>query len=96
MKNIPSTISEKEFRNHFSAKGREVTDVKVLPHRRIGYVGYKTPEEASSAVKYFNRTFIRMTRVAVELAKPVSPNAPSNRSTRGLQLIQLTSRSTDW
>ena len=77
VKNIPSTITEKEFRNHFSTKGREVTDVKVLPHRRIGYVGYKTPDEAKSAVKYFNRTFIRMSRVAVELAKPVSLIAPS-------------------
>ena len=71
VKNIPSTITEREFRSHFSANGREITDVKILPHRRIGYVGYKTPDVASSAVKYFNRTFIRMSRVAVELAKPV-------------------------
>lgn len=76
VKNIPSTITEKEFKNHFSANGREITDVKILPHRRIGYVGYKTPDVAENAVKYFNRTFIRMSRVAVELAKPVSSSGP--------------------
>lgn len=76
VKNIPSTITEKDFRNHFSANGREITDVKILPHRRIGYVGYKTPDVAENAVKYFNRTFIRMSRVAVELAKPVSSTPP--------------------
>jgi multiple RNA-binding domain-containing protein 1 len=72
VKNIPPSITEKEFRAHFSAKGRQVTDVKIIPHRRIGYVGYKSSDEANDAVKYFNRTFIRMSRVAVELAKPVS------------------------
>jgi multiple RNA-binding domain-containing protein 1 len=46
--------------------------VKVLPHRRIGYVGFKTPQEAAEAVRYFNRSFIRMSRINVELAKPVS------------------------
>ena len=76
VKNIPSTITEKEFKNHFSANGREITDVKILPHRRIGYVGYKSPDVAENAVKYFNRTFIRMSRVAVELAKPVSSASP--------------------
>ena len=76
VKNIPSTISEKDFRSHFSANGREITDVKILPDRRIAYVGYKTPDVANDAVKYFNRTFIRMSRVAVELAKPVSFTTP--------------------
>lgn len=91
VKNIPSTITEKEFKNHFSANGREITDVKILPHRRIAYVGYKTPDVANDAVKYFNRTFIRMSRVAVELAKPVSCAVPSQLdSILASQLIQLT------
>lgn len=97
VKNIPSTITEKEFRSHFSANGREITDVKILPHRRIGYVGYKTPDVANNAVKYFNRTFIRMSRVAVELAKPVSSATllplPSNR---GLSAHPTHIRPTDW
>jgi multiple RNA-binding domain-containing protein 1 len=72
VKGLPPSITEAEFRKHFSAKGREVTDVKLIPQRRIGYVGYKTPDDASKAIKYFNRTFIRMSKIAVESAKPVS------------------------
>lgn len=72
VKGLPPSITEAEFRKHFSAKGREVTDVKLIPQRRIGYVGYKTPDDASQAIKYFNRTFIRMSKIAVESAKPVS------------------------
>lgn len=72
VKGLPPNITEAEFRQHFSAKGREVTDVKLIAQRRIGYVGYKTPDDASKAVKYFNRSYIRMSKIAVEPAKPVS------------------------
>ena len=70
IKGLPPTISEEEFRNHFGAKF-ETTDAKLIPHRRIGYVGFKSPEEATKAVKYFNRTYIRMSKIGVELARPV-------------------------
>jgi multiple RNA-binding domain-containing protein 1 len=71
VKGLPPTISEEEFRKHFNAR-RDITDAKLIPHRRIGYVGYKTPEEAAKAVKYFNKSFIKMSRIGVELARPVS------------------------
>ena len=71
IKGLPPTISEDDFRNHFSAK-HEITDAKLIPNRRIGYVGYKTPEDAAKAVKYFNKSFIRMSRIGVEIARPVS------------------------
>lgn len=71
VKGLPPTITEAEFRKHFSAKNREITDLKLIPQRRIGYVGYKTPEDASGAVKYFNRSYIRMSKISVEPAKPV-------------------------
>jgi multiple RNA-binding domain-containing protein 1 len=70
VKNLPPSISEDDFRKHFSSK-QEITDAKLISHRRIGYVGYKTPEDAAKAVKYFNRSFIRMSRLGVELARPV-------------------------
>lgn len=72
IKGLPPNISEADFRKHFSAQGREITDVKLIPQRRIGYVGYKTSEDASKAVKYFNRSYIRMSKIAVETARPVS------------------------
>lgn len=70
MRGLPPTLTEAEFKKHFSAKF-PTTDVKHFPHRRIGYVGFKTAEDASKAVKYFNRTFMRMSRIYVEIARPV-------------------------
>jgi multiple RNA-binding domain-containing protein 1 len=80
IKGLPPTISEDEFRKHFSAQ-QEITDAKLIPHRRIGYVGYKTPEEAAKAVKYFNRSFIRMSKIGVEIARPVSTHCSVDPST---------------
>lgn len=70
IKGLPPTISEEDFKKHFGAIS-QITDAKLIPHRRIGYVGYKTPEDAAKAVKYFNRSFIRMSKIGVELARPV-------------------------
>jgi multiple RNA-binding domain-containing protein 1 len=71
IKGLPPTISEEEFKKHFSSKSA-ITDAKLIPHRRIGYIGYKSPEHAAKAVKYFNKSFIRMSKIGVELARPVS------------------------
>ncbi|KAI1749655.1 RNA recognition domain-containing protein [Xylaria castorea] len=76
VRGLPPTISEVELRKHFSAKGN-VSDIKCFPQRRIGYVGFKTPQEASAAVKYFNRSFIRMSKINVELAKPIADRSLS-------------------
>jgi len=70
VKGLPPTFTESEFRTHFS-QSREITDAKIFPNRRIGYIGYRTPEDAQHALKYFNRTFIRMSRIGVELARPI-------------------------
>ena len=77
VKGLPPNITESDLRKHFSSKNREITDIKLIPQRRIGYVGYKTPDVASTAVKYFNRSYIRMSKIAVEIARPVSPFAGS-------------------
>lgn len=71
IKGLPPSITEADFKKHFSAAGREVTDARLFANRRIGYVGYKTPEDAQWAVKYFNKTFVRMSRIGVEVARPI-------------------------
>lgn len=71
IKGLPPNITEDEFKTHFGAK-QEITDAKLISHRRIGYIGYKTPEEAVKAVKYFNKSFVRMSKIGVEIARPVS------------------------
>lgn len=70
VRGLPPTINESDFRKHFS-RGH-ITDIKIIPNRRLGFVGYATPEEARQAVKLFNKSFIRMSKISVELAKPVS------------------------
>lgn len=70
VRGLPPNLTSDEFRKHFS-KQAVITDAKCIPHRRIGYVGFKSPEDAAKAVKYYNKTFIRTTRIEVEVARPV-------------------------
>ncbi|MCJ1479230.1 Multiple RNA-binding domain-containing protein 1 [Lambiella insularis] len=70
VRGLPPNLSYEEFKTHFS-KLSPVTDAKFMPHRRIGYVGYKTHHDAAKAVKYFNKSYIRMSRVAVDIARPI-------------------------
>ncbi|RCI13374.1 hypothetical protein L249_0308 [Ophiocordyceps polyrhachis-furcata BCC 54312] len=79
VKGLPPNITEAELRKHFSGKNGHITDVKVIPHRRIGYLGFKSPEEASQATKYFHRSFIRLSRISVEPAKPISDQTLGKR-----------------
>ena len=67
---LPPNITPQDFQRHFS-KDATVTDLRVIPNRRIGYVGYRSPTDAAIAVKYHNKSFIRMSRISVELARPV-------------------------
>ncbi|RYP66572.1 hypothetical protein DL771_007725 [Monosporascus sp. 5C6A] len=71
VKGLPPNINETTFRKHFDYAGH-ITDIKLIPQRRIGYVGYKSPDEATKAVKRLNRSFIRMSKITVEPAKPVA------------------------
>ncbi|KAF4553496.1 RNA recognition motif-containing protein 2 [Elsinoe fawcettii] len=76
---LPPSLTPTEFKKHFSTQGA-VTDTKLFPERRIGYVGYTSPQEAEKAVKYFNRTFIRMSKLAVELARPITARTPAQHA----------------
>ena len=71
IKGIPPNMSADELKKHFSKQG-VVTDAKALGSRRIGYIGYKTTEEATKALKYFNKSYLRMSKLLVEFAQPVS------------------------
>lgn len=70
IRGLPPNLTAEEFKRHFS-KQTEITDAKFIPHRRIGYVGFKSNEDAANAVKYHHKTFIRMSRISVELARSV-------------------------
>ncbi|KAI1475605.1 hypothetical protein F4774DRAFT_274148 [Daldinia eschscholtzii] len=86
VKGLPPNLNEADLRKHFASKG-QITDVKLIPHRRIGYVGYKSSEEAANAVKYFNRSFVRMSKIFVELAKPIAdPSLSKSKDRRNKQI----------
>ena len=63
-------MTQDDFVTHFS-KVASPTDAKLIANRRIGYLGYRTPEAAETAIKYFNRSFIRTAKISAELARPV-------------------------
>jgi multiple RNA-binding domain-containing protein 1 len=69
IRNVPPSVTETSFRTHFAhPNASTLTDSRFFPNRRIGYVGYKTPQDAQNAVKYFDKTFIGMARIRVEIA----------------------------
>ncbi|EOA91226.1 Multiple RNA-binding domain-containing protein 1 [Exserohilum turcicum] len=84
VRGLPPKFTEDDVRKHFAKF--PVTDVKFFPHRRIGYVGYKTPEDAAKAVKYFNKTFIKLTKIYVEIARPIADQElPKSRRQQKLE-----------
>ncbi|CAK7197380.1 Multiple RNA-binding domain-containing protein 1 [Sporothrix eucalyptigena] len=85
IKNLPPNITDDQLRKHFSGGGRHITDLKLIARRRIAFIGYRSPEEAKDAVRYFNRSFIRMSKLSVEVAKPISdPTLPTAYKMRRL------------
>ena len=68
---LPPNLTSDQLGAHF-AKRYQVTDAVVLPGRRIGFVGFRNYTLANSAVKYFDKSYIRMSKISVEIARPVS------------------------
>lgn len=67
---LPPSFSNDQLRKHFATRF-QVTDAHVLPKRRIGFVGFKSPDVAKEAARYFNKTYMKMSKISVEIAKPV-------------------------
>lgn len=75
VKNLPKWSTEEQIRKHFGRQGH-LTDVKLMHtrsgiFRRFAYIGFANADEAATAVKYFNRTFIDTSRIQVEFAHRV-------------------------
>ena len=71
IRGLPPSLTEEQFKKHF-ATICPITDWNLMAQRRIGYIGYRTHTDALKAIKYFNKSFVRMSRVDVELARSVS------------------------
>uniref|UniRef100_A0A2M4BDT8 Putative rna-binding protein 19 n=1 Tax=Anopheles marajoara TaxID=58244 RepID=A0A2M4BDT8_9DIPT len=69
VKNIPNGFDEAKVQSHFSTCGI-ITDVqlKYTPEgkfRNFGFIGYENEEQAAKAIKHFNNTFIRTSKISV-------------------------------
>ncbi|KAJ5996123.1 hypothetical protein N7499_007562 [Penicillium canescens] len=71
---LPPTCSNDQLKKHFSTRF-QVTDAHVLPKRRMGFVGFKSHEVAQQAVTHFNRTYMKMSKISVDIARPIESNA---------------------
>ncbi|KAK4315251.1 hypothetical protein Pmani_013522 [Petrolisthes manimaculis] len=82
VKNLPKQIKEDDIRKHFGQSGN-ITDIKLVykdgEFRRYGFIGYEKEDEADEACKYFHKTFIKQSRITVEMChgigsekKPIS------------------------
>ncbi|XP_063705802.1 probable RNA-binding protein 19 [Culicoides brevitarsis] len=76
VKNLPKRIDEQKLREHFNQKGN-VTDIQLKytkegKFRQFGFVGFETDEQAQEAIKFYDKTFIATSRIAVELCKELT------------------------
>ncbi|NXQ89121.1 RBM19 protein, partial [Nyctibius grandis] len=85
---LVSQMKEERFRKLFAAFGT-LTDcclkfTKDGKFRKFGFIGYKSEDEAQTALNHFNRSFIDTSRITVELCKsfgdPSKPKAWSKHS----------------
>ncbi|KAI9374827.1 hypothetical protein BJX61DRAFT_532088 [Aspergillus egyptiacus] len=67
---LPPTLTNEQLKKHFESRFL-VTDAHVLPKRRIGFVGFKSSEVARQAVSFFNKTYMKMSKISVDIAKPI-------------------------
>lgn len=103
VKNIPKHATEEKLKTFFSQKG-QVTDVKILKKkysilisisytsgvsRQIGFVGYKTEEEAKAAVAFFNNTYFNTSKLSVSFAEAVFSFSSFFTSRRARSLLVL-------
>jgi RNA recognition motif-containing protein len=68
---LPPNLTSDQLGAHFAMR-YQVTDAVIVPGRRIGFVGFRNYTLAKNAVKYFDKSYIRMSKISVEIAKPVS------------------------
>lgn len=87
VKNVPKYVTSQRVKEFFSAKGCEVTDVKVLKTaagvpRQVAFVGFKTVEDASKTLKYFNKSFFDTCRLSIDFALPFGDSRLNKNSSK--------------
>ncbi|KAL4993851.1 multiple RNA-binding domain-containing protein 1 [Aspergillus recurvatus] len=78
---LPPTLTNDQLKKHFATRF-QVTDAHVLPKRRIGFVGFKSSEVAQQAASYFNKTYMKMSKISVDIAKPIDAEPAHRKDSR--------------
>ncbi|KAI0370963.1 hypothetical protein BV20DRAFT_1071162 [Pilatotrama ljubarskyi] len=86
VKNLPAYFTQERLRKHFESPngpGGTLTDVRLMlkpdgTSRRFGFIGYKSPQEAERAKKWFNRSFVDSSRITVDIVEGAK-DAPAPR-----------------
>ncbi|XP_043757659.1 probable RNA-binding protein 19 [Cervus elaphus] len=88
VKNLPNGMKEERFRQLFTTFGT-LTDCSLKftkdgKFRKFGFIGFKSEEEAQTALNHFNKSFIDTSRITVEFCKsfgdPTKPRAWSKHA----------------
>ena len=95
IKNLPAFVTPERLREHFSQKGGPagtLTDVKVAQKpdgtsRRFGFVGFKSETEAKKAQEYYDKTFVGMARINVQVVEVCSSYLRSEVFRRSNKLL---------
>ncbi|XP_020138512.2 putative RNA-binding protein 19 [Microcebus murinus] len=96
VKNLPNGMKEERFRQLFAAFGT-LTDCSLKftkdgKFRKFGFIGFKSEEEAQTALNHFNKSFIDTSRITVEFCKsfgdPTKPRAWSKHAQKPSQAKQ--------
>ncbi|KAL9625470.1 MAG: hypothetical protein Q9160_000533 [Pyrenula sp. 1 TL-2023] len=66
---LPPNFTDEELGKHFAGR-YQITDAQVISGRRIGFVGFRNYTLAKNAIQYFDKSYIRMSKIHVEFAKP--------------------------
>jgi len=73
---LPHKFTSEQLAAHFGSQ-LKVTDAHVLADRHIGFVGFTDSASAKNAARHFNKTYIRMSKITVDLARPVGVSRDS-------------------
>lgn len=78
---LKSDVTSSALNEYFASTGLSVTDAKVLytshgQSRCMGFVGYKTENDAVCARNWFDGTWFKGSRIQVDFAKVVRQTCP--------------------
>lgn len=70
VRGLPPSLTDEDLAKHFAMR-YQITDAQVIPDRGIGFVGFRNYTLATNAIKYFDKSYLRMHKIFCSMAEPV-------------------------